>query len=126
MPDPECARACREVVRWLKGWDACVFGTATPAPPAPCSAGSRFQPHGTQRAAHGASNGAPDAFGRPEHKVILIAGPPGERRGFDLCGALLACLEPTARWVLGRRSVLRLRPPQSHLPFLPVCLPACL
>ncbi|KAL4457647.1 hypothetical protein ABPG75_012512 [Micractinium tetrahymenae] len=67
----------REVVRWLKGWDPCVFGTAPPAPPAARGAGSRFQQRSHHRGPQGEAGGGLDALGRPEHKVILIAGPPG-------------------------------------------------
>ncbi|KAK2076248.1 hypothetical protein QBZ16_001180 [Prototheca wickerhamii] len=44
----------REVVRWLKGWDPCVFGR----PPVP-----------------GAE--APDELGRPSQRIVLLTGPPG-------------------------------------------------
>jgi chromosome transmission fidelity protein 18 len=46
----------REVVKWMKEWDQCVFGRAV------------------------ASNGdrqSEDALKRPEQKIILLAGPPG-------------------------------------------------
>lgn len=69
-------------MRWLKSWDACVFGAAPSAPPASRGAGSRFQPRGAHRGLHSEPGGAVDALGRPEHKVILIAGPPGEHHCF--------------------------------------------
>lgn len=76
----------REVVKWVKSWDACVFGKE-----------ARPQAEGAARAA-GAGNGLLGAGGgmsraaaavlrakqkaaegdnRPEHKAILICGPPG-------------------------------------------------
>ncbi|GAB4820762.1 hypothetical protein N2152v2_007808 [Parachlorella kessleri] len=61
----------REVVRWLKGWDPCVFGR--PAPAAPQAAA----PGGGGSGRFGAPSRAQDPLGRPEHKVILLAGPPG-------------------------------------------------
>ena len=71
--------ARREVVRWLKGWDPCVFGTAAPAQRAQQArgVGSRFQQPDHKQQQQQQRGGAPDPLGRPEHKVILIAGPPG-------------------------------------------------
>lgn len=73
-------------MRWLKGWDPCVFGTAPPGQLAQQArgVGSRyawqgFQPD-QQHGERGGGGGSVDALGRPEHKVILIAGPPGARR----------------------------------------------
>lgn len=52
----------REVVKWVKEWDTCVFG-------------------GSAQNAVGSNNGnlalAQDPLSRPEHKIILLAGPPG-------------------------------------------------
>ncbi|KAL4857961.1 Chromosome transmission fidelity protein 18 [Chlorella vulgaris] len=80
----------REVVRWLKGWDSCVFGTAAAPQQAAgfgAGTGSRYQKHGgfggqqqqrqQQPGGGGLGGGAADALGRPEQRVILIAGPPG-------------------------------------------------
>lgn len=75
--------SCREVVRWLKGWDPAVFGTAAPDQLAreARGMGSRFHQQQQRGQAHGGSGGGggggSDPLGRPEHKVILIAGPPG-------------------------------------------------
>lgn len=68
---------CREVVRWLKGWDPIVFGTAAPDQLAreARGVGSRF--HQPQPGQAGGGGSSADPLGRPEHKVILIAGPPG-------------------------------------------------
>ncbi|RMZ52707.1 hypothetical protein APUTEX25_000826 [Auxenochlorella protothecoides] len=56
----------RDVVRWLKEWDACVFGRAVPPAPAARSGANSMGPAA-----------APDPLGRPQHKIILLAGPPG-------------------------------------------------
>lgn len=60
----------REVVRWLKSWDACVFrGGPAKAQSGPLSGRG------------GAGGAAPDAGSkgdrRPEHKVLLLCGAPG-------------------------------------------------
>lgn len=64
-------RANRQVLLWLKSWDRCVFGRAPPpsAPPAGNAAASA-----TAAATMGAP---PDAFHRPEKKILLLSGPPG-------------------------------------------------
>ncbi|PRW55958.1 chromosome transmission fidelity 18-like protein [Chlorella sorokiniana] len=72
----------REVVRWLKNWDPAVFGTAAPDQLAreARGVGSRFQQQqrGLARGGGGSCGaGSTDPLGRPEHKVILVAGPPG-------------------------------------------------
>ena len=46
----------REVVKWIKGWDACVFG---------------------RPAEQGGLQDNNDPLSRPEQKIILLAGPPG-------------------------------------------------
>ncbi|EFN58850.1 hypothetical protein CHLNCDRAFT_50360 [Chlorella variabilis] len=77
----------REVVRWLKGWDPCVFGTAAPPQRAQQRRDgfpSRLAAHGgagQQQPGQGGGGGAADPLGRPEHKIILIAGPPGSVMG---------------------------------------------
>lgn len=83
----------REVVRWLKGWDPAVFGTAAPEQLAreACGVGSRFRPlqqQGQRQFGSGSGGGGSDPLGRPEHKVILIAGPPGglHSRGCGVAG----------------------------------------
>lgn len=45
----------RDVVKWLKGWEQCVFGALTGAP----------------------SEQHTDPYNRPDQKIILLAGPPG-------------------------------------------------
>ena len=56
----------REVVKWVKEWERCVFGGSTQN-----AVGSN----------NGSNNGnlalAQDPLSRPEHKIILLAGPPG-------------------------------------------------
>ena len=104
---PACLPACREVVRWLKGWDPCVFGTAAPAQLAQQARGfgSRFQrpQHRQQQqeqqqqfGAGGGGGGQADPLGRPEHKIILIAGPPGMHVCVSCSRPPAACLEPAA------------------------------
>lgn len=53
----------REVVKWVKTWDRCVFGNKSGATP---KAGG-VEP----------STNSDDPLGRPEQKIILLAGPPG-------------------------------------------------
>ena len=75
------------MVRWLKGWDPCVFGRPAPAPPAQQGGGGPGGGRGGGASGGGAAAGhfkraaPPDPLGRPEHKVILIAGPPGKGQG---------------------------------------------
>ena len=54
----------REVVKWMKSWDRCVFG----------SAGSDGAARTTVKDATANSS---DPLGRPDQKIILLAGPPG-------------------------------------------------
>lgn len=54
-------RVHRDALRWLKTWDPCVFHRA--APPARPSAW--------------ADERAPDPYGRPSERVLLVAGAPG-------------------------------------------------
>lgn len=94
----------REVVRWLKGWDPAVFGTAAPEQLAreACGVGSRFCPQQQQgQRQFGSGGGSSDPLGRPEHKVILIAGPPGglQSRGWGVAGCC-----PAARGLQGDSS----------------------
>lgn len=82
LPRPLRPPSCREVVRWLKGWDPAVFGTAAPDQLAreARGMGSRFhQRQPGQGHGGGSAAGTTDPLGRPDHKVILIAGPPGGR-----------------------------------------------
>ena len=51
----------REVVRWLKCWDRCVFGDRAGAAPS------------------GVAKGRPGHDSRPEEKILLICGAPGEQ-----------------------------------------------
>ncbi|KAK9821413.1 hypothetical protein WJX81_000979 [Elliptochloris bilobata] len=57
----------RETLRWLKGWDACVFGAAH-------AAGSAAGGRRDSGAAGAPSSSAPE---RPEHKILLLCGAPG-------------------------------------------------
>jgi len=57
--------ANREVLRWLKSWDECVFGVP-----------GKQKDKTHRRTFGGLQNDAPPD-NRPENKVILIAGPPG-------------------------------------------------
>ncbi|KAI0273411.1 P-loop containing nucleoside triphosphate hydrolase protein [Gloeopeniophorella convolvens] len=55
-------RVHREVLAWVKQWDACVFGKSK----------------GKKRARDGENFGAPeDELGRPQEKILLLSGPPG-------------------------------------------------
>lgn len=56
-------RLHRETLRWLKAWDPCVFGREAPPPPPPRSAWHDER--------------APDKYGRPHERVLLMSGPPG-------------------------------------------------
>ena len=111
---PICLPVRREVVRWLKGWDPCVFGTAAPAQLAQQARGfgSRFQrpqhrqqqeQQQQQQFGAGGGGGQADPLGRPEHKIILIAGPPG------LCVpvCLAACLPAVAASLCQRPRLLQ-------------------
>jgi hypothetical protein len=60
----------REVVRWLKSWDACVFG------PGSSKGMSRPAAGGNDPVASGRLGNCRGAL-RPEHKVLLLCGPPG-------------------------------------------------
>ncbi|OQS02776.1 chromosome transmission fidelity protein [Thraustotheca clavata] len=62
-------RTNRDVLGWLKSWDACVFKSKAKAPLKPAF---RF---GNDKAA--ATESKPPEDIRPEHKIILICGPPG-------------------------------------------------
>ena len=53
----------REVVKWVKAWDRCVFG----------SKGGANRHLGASET----STNPGDPLGRPEQKIILLAGPPG-------------------------------------------------
>jgi len=54
-------RVHRDALRWLKTWDPCVFQRAAPPSRAPAWAEER----------------APDPYGRPTERVLLVAGAPG-------------------------------------------------
>ncbi|WFD47410.1 Chromosome transmission fidelity protein 18 [Malassezia furfur] len=59
-------RVHRDALRWVKEWDACVFGRAVPAP--------------RKRALNADAEEAgppPDPYQRPAERVLLISGPPG-------------------------------------------------
>jgi len=58
----------RGVVRWLKSWDAAVFGTGQAAAAAPRSGGPMMG---------GGRQGKPLEDRRPEQRVLLMGGPPG-------------------------------------------------
>ena len=62
----------REVVRWLKMWNPCVFNTAPPPPPP-----QRFKttPQGNRDAYK--QQKKKDPLNRPDKLIILLAGPPG-------------------------------------------------
>jgi len=75
----------RDVVRWMKTWDTCVFGAKEDA-----AAAAAAKKAAAKKAYHnkkyngGANGGATGAFvensdphGRPEYKAILLCGPPG-------------------------------------------------
>lgn len=53
----------REVVKWVKGWDRCVFGN---------KGGVNRKADTSEPSTH-----SDDPLGRPEQKIILLAGPPG-------------------------------------------------
>lgn len=55
----------RDVVRWVKEWDTCVFGKEDNA--------------ASMRVSHRKDDkpSVKDPYNRPEHKIILLAGPPG-------------------------------------------------
>ena len=88
----------REVLHWLKAWDGVVFKRAPPKPAADVrfrSGGRGGGPTGASgapggRHTAGGASGAPggrvggptthvplDADGRPQHKILLLCGPPG-------------------------------------------------
>lgn len=51
-------RLHRDVLRWVKAWDPCVFGCDAPR-------------------ARRVDERVPDKFGRPHERVLLLSGPPG-------------------------------------------------
>jgi len=55
----------RDVVRWVKEWDTCVFGKEEN------TANTRITDRGNDKAT------VKDPYHRPEQKIILLAGPPG-------------------------------------------------
>jgi len=85
----------RDVVRWLKSWDPCVFGTpdTTTGMGRRASVGggikNKFTPLHSQRGggnggyknnnndSNGGGDEDKDVLGRPEHLIILLSGPPG-------------------------------------------------
>lgn len=75
----------RDVVRWLKTWDTCVFGakedTAAAAAAKKAAAKKAYNNKKYNRGANGDVPGAflenADPHGRPEYKAILLCGPPG-------------------------------------------------
>ena len=82
----------REVVRWLKCWDRCVFGDRAGA------------------VSGRAAKGRPVQDSRPEQKILLICGAPGE----------LEMIMQDAKYLLHRRTSLR------SLLALTIRLQACL
>lgn len=64
----------RDVVRWLKSWDPCVFGRDPPPEPTAPSRGGYSSKKAPATAPTAAYH---DDLKRPEHKVILLCGPPG-------------------------------------------------
>ena len=79
----------RDVVKWLKTWDTCVFGAREQAPGVAAAAAAAAASRGGGRGGYksgfsggkkyGANAGAEheDQFGRPQYKAILLCGPPG-------------------------------------------------
>lgn len=59
-------RVHRDALRWVKEWDACVFGRAVPAPRKRALNADADEP-----------GPPPDPFQRPAERVLLISGPPG-------------------------------------------------
>ncbi|BGP29547.1 Chromosome transmission fidelity protein 18 [Rhodotorula toruloides] len=78
-------RVHRTALLWLKEWDACVFkGTskATAAAELKRERSKKRAREGTFGAGAGADAGgfeeaAPDPYGRPQEKILLLSGPPG-------------------------------------------------
>ena len=60
----------RAVVKWLKSWDATVFGTGQPPSAAACGTAGRGM------AAEQRGKAAVDR--RPAQRVLLMGGPPGD------------------------------------------------
>ena len=73
-------RTNREVLRWLKSWDPAVFGREGPPAPTKTTSGyggkSWSQPIKVEEAKAAQQNSSNDRS-PPEHKAILICGPPG-------------------------------------------------
>ncbi len=75
----------RDVVKWLKTWDTCVFGAKedNAAAAAAKKATAKKQFHNKYNGGGGAGAAAAmlaensDPHGRPEYKAILLCGPPG-------------------------------------------------
>lgn len=76
----------RDVVRWLKTWDTCVFGAkediaaaiaAKKAAAKKAYNNKKYSGGGPGAAAAGAYIENSDPHGRPEYKAILLCGPPG-------------------------------------------------
>lgn len=68
----------RQLLHWVRSWNPVVFNKPAP-PPMDDAAMSKFGGKFNKGAPNGAGFHRPKASndGRPEHKVILIAGPPG-------------------------------------------------
>ncbi|KAI9028470.1 hypothetical protein DFJ74DRAFT_658916 [Hyaloraphidium curvatum] len=76
----------RSVLSWVKAWDYCVFGRrpkVAPSVDAEKSYAGRGRGHGRGGFGRGGFSGrggepaAKDRWLRPEHKILLIGGPPG-------------------------------------------------
>ena len=83
----------RAVVRWLKSWDAAVFGTGQAA-----ASASRAGP---QIGGQGGQHGKPLQDRRPAQRVLLMGGPPGVCSGWPCCVPLL--LFPSMLAAVARR-----------------------
>ena len=74
-------QANRDILKWIKSWDGCVFGrTAAPKKPAFGTRAHQQQQQQQQRNGNKGNAGAEtetDAHGRPHQRILLIAGPPG-------------------------------------------------
>lgn len=72
----------RDVVTWLKSWDACVFRPNEGNPAAAAAARKSAKAKALSKKGGAPGGGAfaaahVDPYDRPEHKVILLAGSPG-------------------------------------------------
>lgn len=70
-------RINRDVLHWLKNWDPCVFGRDPPKPKQPPSSYSSKKYGKQEYKTFVNPCHEMGSDGRPKHKVLLIAGPPG-------------------------------------------------